>query len=59
MNIISVVYLLFILLVVVAYFLAPRKLRWVILLLSSLAYYMIYDLKLSSLLFISSFIGSP
>ncbi len=54
MNIISVVYLLFVLLVVLAYFIAPRKLRWIVLLLASAAYYLKYDMKLAGLLLISS-----
>lgn len=54
MNIVSIVYLFFVALAALVYFVTPRKFRWGVLLAASLAYYLIYDLKLSVWLLISS-----
>ena len=54
MNIISVIYLAFVAAVVAGYYITPRRFRWVTLLLASAVYYLVYDVKLSVLLLLSS-----
>lgn len=54
MNIVSLLYLAFVAVVALAYFITPRRFRWVTLLVASVANYLSYDLKLAVWLFITS-----
>lgn len=47
MNIVSLLFLLFVAGVSLVYFITPGKVRWVVLLLASVAYYLLYDVKLA------------
>ena len=54
MSVATVSYLGFVALSALIYFIIPRKFRWVVLLLSSIVYYLIYDVKLTIWLGITS-----
>ena len=54
MNIVSLLYLAFVAVVALAYFITPRRFRWVTLLIASVANYLSYDLKLAVWMFITS-----
>ena len=54
MNIVSLLYLAFVAVVALAYFITPRRFRWVTLLIASVANYLSYDLKLTVWLFMTS-----
>ena len=54
MNIVSLFYLAFVAVVALAYFITPRRFRWVTLLIASVVNYLSYDLKLSVWLFVTS-----
>ena len=54
MNIVSLLYMGFVVAVAAVYFITPRKFRWTILLCASVAYYLKYNIKLSIWLFITS-----
>ncbi len=54
MNIVSLLYLGFVVAVAAVYFITPRRARWAVLLCASVAYYLIYNIKLSIWLFITS-----
>ncbi|MER2143663.1 MAG: MBOAT family O-acyltransferase, partial [Eubacteriales bacterium] len=54
MNIVSLLYLAFVAVVALAYFITPRRFRWVTLLIASVANYLSYDPKLAVWMFITS-----
>ena len=54
MNIVSLLYLAFVAVVALAYFIMPRRFRWVTLLIASVANYLSYDLKLAVWMVVTS-----
>ena len=54
MSITSFWFLLFIFAVILAYYLTPQRFRWVVLLVASISFYLLYSVKASIWLFITS-----